>query len=332
MAVIVDPPPPPPPPNEPRLRSARTLRSATSTSPTVGATADPPVAPTDVPPWLDTRPPPPDTQDSSQLLLSRTQAQDDDGFIPITATNGHSTTTAAAAFLPPETVGIPQGGPPNMYAALDNASLVATPDRHGDELRPVAGTAVADSTGIKDFIDKLFDEFFGPDAPTDPTPLRIKGLFNDEARVVDRLLNDINEEHKRHATRTSQQITSLEESEMFTRGAIRADVTSLRTEMKDALTLLQTEMREALSPTFNSISGLTASALKLDQEVTGLLASSARAMQDILELRQELNGGGSLSDLAGLASNRNRRLSDCWRHLQRMHKQFWSSARNSLGV
>ena len=212
-------------------------------------------------------------------------------------------TTAAAAFLPPETVGIPQRGPLNTYAALDEALSVETLDRHGDELRPVAGTAVADSTGIKDFIDKLFDEFFGPDAPTDPTPLRIKGLFNDEARVVDRLLNDINEEHKRHATRTSQQITSLEESEMFTCGAIRADVTSLRTKTRDALILLRTETWEALSLTFNSISGLTASALnlKLDQAVTGLLESSARATQDILELRQELNGGGSSSDLAMLA-------------------------------
>ena len=113
-----------------------------------------------------------------------------------------------------------------MYAALDDASLVATPDRHGDELRPVVGTAVANSMSIKAFIDKLFDEFFGPDAPTDPTPLRIKGLFDDGACVVDQILTDINEEHKQHATCTSQQITSLEESEMFTRGAIHADVTS----------------------------------------------------------------------------------------------------------
>jgi hypothetical protein len=106
-------------------------------------------------------------------------------------------------FLPPETVGIPQMGPPNTYDALDDALSVATPDHHGDELRPVAGATVADSTGIKDFIDKLFNEFFGPDAPPDPTPLRIKGLFNDGARVVDRFLNDINEEHKWHTTRTS---------------------------------------------------------------------------------------------------------------------------------
>ena len=152
--------------------------------------------------------------------------------------------------------------------------------------------------------------------PKDPTPLRIKGLFDDGACVVDRLLTDIKEEHKWHVTCTSQQITSLEESEMFTCRAIRADVTSLqtetgnaltllrtllRTETKDALTLLQTETREALSLTFNSISGLTASALKLDQDVTGLLESSARATQDILELRQKLTGGGSLSDLAALA-------------------------------
>ena len=112
---------------------------------------------------------------------------------------------------------------------------VATPDRHGDELRPVAGRAVADSATIKAFIGKSLDEFFGPGTPTDPTPLHFKGLFDDGARVVDRILTDINEEQKRHATRTSQQITSLEESEMFSRGALCADVTSLQTETANAL-------------------------------------------------------------------------------------------------
>ena len=94
-----------------------------------------------------------------------------------------------------------------MYAALDDASLVATPDRHGDELRPVVGTAVANSMSIKAFIDKLFDEFFGPDAPPATTPIGLKGLFNTGARLVDWLLSDIQEEHKRHATRTSQRFT-----------------------------------------------------------------------------------------------------------------------------
>ena len=107
------------------------------------------------------------------------------------------------AFLPPETVGIPKGGPPNAYAALDDASSVESPDCHGDELRPVAGTTVADTASIKALIDKSFDEFFGPDAPPAPTPLRLKGLFNAGARLVDRLLLDIQEEHKRHVTRTS---------------------------------------------------------------------------------------------------------------------------------
>ena len=113
-------------------------------------------------------------------------------------------TTAAAAFLPPETVGIPQRGPLNTYAALDEALSVETPDRHGDELRPVAGTAVADSASIKAIIDKLFEEFFGPDAPPAPTPLCIKGLFDAGARLVDRLLTNINKEHERRATCTSQ--------------------------------------------------------------------------------------------------------------------------------
>ena len=359
VATIVDPPLPPPPPNEPRLQSARTLRSSTSFSPMVGATADLPVAPPDVPPWFD----PPDTQDSSQLLLSQTQVQDgngflpitttavpallppetqatdDDGFVPITATRGRSTTKAAEVFLPPETVGIPQRGPQNTYAALDNASSVAIPDRHGDELRPVAGRAAASAT-IQAVIGKSFDDFYGPGAPTDPTTLCFKGLFDDGARMVDRILTDIHKEQKRHEAHTSQQIATLEGLELFTHGALRADVTLLKTEMEEALILLRreasaaltvltdsmsaaltvlrrettdtftlfrtetvtrTEVREALQLTLNSFAGLTSSAKKLEAAVTGLSESSARATQDMLVIRQELDGGGSLADLAALA-------------------------------
>ena len=82
----------------------------------------------------------------------------------------------------------------------------------------------------------------------------------------------------------------MKDSELFTHGALRADITLLRTEMGDAL-----------GPAFNTLSGLVALARKLEQEVTGLMESSARATQDILELRQELDGSGSLSGLAALA-------------------------------
>ena len=82
----------------------------------------------------------------------------------------------------------------------------------------------------------------------------------------------------------------MKDSELFTHGALRADITLLRTEIGDAL-----------GPAFNTLSGLAASARKLEQEVTGLLESSARATQDILELRQELDGSGSLSGLIALA-------------------------------
>ena len=94
-----------------------------------------------------------------------------------------------------------------MYAALDDALSVESPDRHGDELRPIVGMRVADTASIKALIDKLFDEFFGPDAPPATTPIGLKGLFNTGARLVDWLLSDIQEEHKRHATRTSQRFT-----------------------------------------------------------------------------------------------------------------------------
>ena len=258
------------------------------------ATVDPPVAltnlgiPLDVPPWLDTGPLPPDTQNSSQLLLSRTQAPDSDviflvtstrgrgtttaaaetdsnGFLPVSSTRGRGTTTAAAVFLPPATVGVPQGDPPNAYAALDNASLVETPDCHGDGLRTVTGIATADAESIKALLGKSFDEFFGPDSSPVPTPLRIKGLFDAGAWLVDRLLSDIHKEHHRHATCIDQQFMSIRESALFTRGALHADVT-----------LLRTETEEALGLAIHNLSGLAALAQKSEQDITGLLETSAR--------------------------------------------------------
>ena len=194
VAAIVDPPPPPPPPNKPRTR--RLLRSSMSFSPPVGTTADIPVAPTDIPPGLDTRPPPPETQDSSQTLLTQTQTQaddgilttttttvpgtrdhDDDGFVPVSATRGRGTTKASAAFLPPATVGIPDRGPPNTYASLDDGSSVATQDRHEDDLQPITGRTVADSTTIQAVVDKSFDDFYGPGRSHRPYYSPLQGII-----------------------------------------------------------------------------------------------------------------------------------------------------------
>ena len=275
------------------------------------------------------------------LLPLELRATDDDGFLPVTTTRGRGTTKAAAAFLPSETVGIPhQEGPNNAFTAFDDASSVATPDRPGEELRPVKGRKVDDSATIQAVVNKSFDDFYGPDAPS----LRFKGLFDNGARMVDRILTDINEEQKRHEERTTQQLETMHESAVSTRGTLRAEVTTLRSETEDTLKLLRretrealdqllatmtastlaalnlilekttstlttfqtktvtkTEMMETLQPMINSFAGLTSTAHRLEETVTGLSESSAQATQDILVLRQDLDGGGSVAELAELA-------------------------------
>ena len=169
-----------------------------------GTTDDVPVAPTDSPTWLNTRPPPSEMQNSSQTLLSQppVQAADgriqintttaalgfgshgDDVYIPVTATRGRRMTRASAAFLPPETVGIPpQTDTTNAFAAFDNALSVTTPDRPVEERRDF------NSASIQAVVDKSFAEFYGTDAPSDPTSRRFKGFFDEGARMVDRILS-----------------------------------------------------------------------------------------------------------------------------------------------
>jgi hypothetical protein len=180
-------------------------------------------------------------------LVPQELRPDDDGFFPITVTRGRGTTKAAAAFLPPETVGIPlQEGPNNSFAAFDDASSVATPDRPGEELRPIEGRKIDDSTTIQVVVNNSFEDFYGPDAPSDPTSLRLKGLFDDGARMVDRILTNIKEEQIRHKERTTQHLEMMHESEVSTSGTLRAEVTTLRSETEDALILLRRETRDAL--------------------------------------------------------------------------------------
>ncbi len=129
------------------------------------------------------------------LLPLELRATDDDGFLPVTATCSRGTSKAAAAFIPLETVDIPhQEGPNNAFAAFNDALSVATSDRPGMKLRPVEGRRVVDSATIQAVVNKSFDDFYGPDAPSDPPSLHFKGLFDDGARMVDRILTDINEE------------------------------------------------------------------------------------------------------------------------------------------
>ena len=200
------------------------------------------------------------------------------------------------------------------------------------------------STTIQAVVNNSFEDFYGPDATSDPTSLRFKGFFDDGVRMVDRILTDIKDEQIRHEERTTQYLERMHESEMSTSGTLRAEVTTLRSETEDALKLLRRETREALDkllatttastsaaldlilerttstlstfqtetvttpammetiqPMLHSFAGLTSTANRLEETVTGLSESSARATQDILVLRRDIDGGGSLAELAGLA-------------------------------
>ena len=69
--------------------------------------------------------------------------------------------------------------------------------------------------------------------------------------------------NKRHEERTTQQLETMLESEVSTRGTLRAEVTTLRLETEDALKLLRQETREALDKLLATTTASTSAALDL---------------------------------------------------------------------
>ena len=80
-----------------------------------------------------------------------------------------------------------------------------------------------------------------------------------------------------------------------------ANTTAIAQQTPTDVTLLRREMEDALGPAINTLAGFAALARKLEQDVTGMMETSARATQDILELHHKIDGCGTLSGLAASA-------------------------------
>ena len=182
-------------------------------------------------------------------------------------------TSATQAVPPPALVDVPHHRT-NAFGALGDASSV-----DGDSLPKEAdddGIPVADGS-LQAVIDASFAAVFGPDSSTMPTPRRIKSLFDEGARVVDRILSDIRGDQDRHVARVDNHVSALTDSAQYDRGALRAKMAMLRTETEDAL-----------GPTIRNLSSLAALARQMSLDVKNLVAASEENASAISALCQEM--------------------------------------------
>ena len=219
-------------------------------------------------------------------------------------------TSAAQAVAPPTVVGV-HAPLPNAFAALRDASSV-----DGDLMTKDADGVILSlaAASLQTLIDDSFASIYGPDSTTDPTPRRLKGLFDDGAQIIDRLLSEIRGDHERRLEGVAHQVAALEDAVQYDRGALRSEITSLRTETEDALIPTVRDLsglaalarktaaevnalkatQDALVPTVRDLSSLAAMAHQTALDVTALMTASEEHTYAIVALRQDITEGRAL--------------------------------------
>jgi hypothetical protein len=119
---------------------------------------------------------PPATHLSSQTLLSPPTLHGyGEGFLSVTATRGRSTTPLALAMQHHTSEAM---GQMNSFGALSEVSLENSTDPPGDpspnQLKP--------PSSLQALVDDTYGAFYGAD---EYTPVRLKGIFDQEVRVID---------------------------------------------------------------------------------------------------------------------------------------------------
>ena len=147
---------------------------------------------------FDSIPSPPATHLLSQTsLLLPMMHGSGKGFLSVAATQGRHTTPLVLAVQYPASV---EMVPTKSFGALSTVSL----ENSTDQKRDPSPIPPKTTSSLQSLVDNIYGVFFGPN---ECTPLRLKEIFDQEVRVVDRAV-DITEEHKHHvATTTAPAVT-----------------------------------------------------------------------------------------------------------------------------
>ncbi len=123
---------------------------------------------------------------------------DGDGYLLVAATRGHCMMPSAMAGRHPASVSI-QANTTNAFEALSAVSsgILTGPQRDTSPTPPLIDTigiiAPMAYTSLQALLDNSYEAFFGmdPTLMTEGSPIRFKELFDNGARVIDRLMSDI---------------------------------------------------------------------------------------------------------------------------------------------
>jgi hypothetical protein len=277
VTAAVAPPLSPPPPDESRNRRS-TLKSAMKTSPVDGSIVAPAAE--------ISKPSPPATQLSSPTLLSTPVNTDGDGYLLVAATRGHCMMPSAMAGRHPASVGI-QATTTNAFEALSAVSSVISTDPQGDTspTPPLTNTigiiAPMAYTSLQALLNNSYEALFGtdPTTMTEGSPIRFKELFDNGARVIDRLMSDIQVDQERYQSRLDRQIQDIRTKKLDTQS-----LANVGGSLREAIERLKHETAGALGPTLLALPALTEVATanaKAINELTAATKENATAIQEL---------------------------------------------------
>ena len=195
-------------------------------------------------------------------------------------------TTSAMAGWHPASVGI-QANTTNAFEALSAVSSGISTDPQGDmSLTPpltdtIGIIAPMVYTSLQALLDNSYKALFGtdPTSITEGSPIRFKELFDNGARVINRLMSDIQVDQERHQSRLDRQIQDIR-----TKKLDMQSLPNVEGSLHKAIERLKHEMAGALGPTLLALPALTEVATanaKAINELTAATKANATAIQEL---------------------------------------------------
>jgi hypothetical protein len=159
-------------------------------------------------------------------------------------------------------------------------------------------------TSLQALVDNSYETYFGSESAMLPagTPLRLKELFDEGARVLDQLLSDIQTKQHRHQARIDQRLQDIHAAQVDPQSlqsvedSLRAAMATLERDTAQAFTPTITTLAEAAKENAKAITdirtltlpAMTAAATKHAKAIMDLTTAMTANASALAELRQGL--------------------------------------------